>query len=124
MSESLATPSRWLHRWAVLTVVVTLPLLFLGAEVTTKQVGMVDKEWPTAPWLLWVKSWKENGGLAFLIEHSHRLAGYTVGTCTIVLVAGLWLTERRRWLCWLGTAALLGVIVQGILGGMRVLLHA
>jgi hypothetical protein len=40
-SPLLASP-RWLHAWAVLTVVATLPLLFLGAEVTTKQAGMTD----------------------------------------------------------------------------------
>lgn len=121
-SGSRLNGNRWMHRWAVLTAVVTLPLLFLGAEVTTRQVGMVDRDWPTAPWLLWFKSWSESGGLGFLIEHGHRLAGYTVGTCAMVLCAGLWLTEKRRWLCWMGTAVLLGVIVQGVLGGMRVLL--
>jgi heme A synthase len=117
------TPGRWLHRWAVLTALVTLPLLFLGAEVTTNKVGMVDPDWPTAPWLLWVKSWVEHG-VGFLIEHGHRLAGYTVGTCAIVLASWLWLAEPRRWLCWLGTAALAGVCVQGVLGGLRVKLDA
>lgn len=113
----------WLHRWAVLTVLVTLPLLFLGAEVTSNHVGMVDPDWPTAPWLLWIASWKEHG-FGFLIEHSHRLAGYTVGFCTIVLAVWLWRSEPRRWLCWLGTAALAGVCVQGLLGGLRVRLDA
>ncbi len=114
---------RWLHWWAILTVLVTLPLLLLGAEVTTKQVGMVDREWPTVPWHLFVEAW-EPYGLGYLIEHGHRLAGYAVGVCAIVLVAGLWLSEPRRWLCWLGTAALLGVICQGLLGGFRVRLNA
>jgi len=113
----------WLHWWAVLTVVATLPLLLLGAEVTTKQVGMVDREWPTPPWQLLISSWRDHG-LGYLIEHGHRLAGYTVGCCAIVLVVGLWLQEPRRWLRWLGTAALLGVIMQGLLGGFRVLLNA
>jgi cytochrome c oxidase assembly protein subunit 15 len=59
-----------------------------------------------------------------LIEHSHRLAGYTVGACVIVLVLALWCTERRRWVRWLGIAALAGVLLQGVLGGLRVLLNA
>lgn len=118
-----AVGPRWLHGWALLTVLVTLPLLLLGAEVTTKQVGMVDPDWPTPPWHLWLISWRE-AGFGFLIEHGHRLAGYTVGTCAIVLVVGLWWCEPRRWLCWLGTAALLGIMVQGLLGGFRVLLNA
>src|SRR5436190_9755727 len=86
--------SRWLHYWAMLTVCATLPLLALGAEVTTKQVGMVDKEWPTYPWHLWLESWQEKG-LGFLIEHGHRLAGYIVGCCAIVLMMGLWLGQSR-----------------------------
>jgi cytochrome c oxidase assembly protein subunit 15 len=111
------------HYWAVLTALVTLPLLLLGAEVTTKQVGLVDPDWPTPPWQLWLSSWRDSG-LGFLIEHGHRLAGYTVGTCVIVLVLALWLTEPRRWVRWLGVAALAGVVVQGVLGGLRVKLHA
>lgn len=126
MSDT-ATPSgfppRWVHAWAVLTALVTLPLLLLGAEVTTKQVGMVDPEWPTPPWQLWLTGWRDSG-LGFLIEHGHRLAGYTVGVCVIVLTLALWFTEPRRWMRWLGVAALLGVITQGVLGGMRVRLNA
>jgi cytochrome c oxidase assembly protein subunit 15 len=37
------------------------------------------------------------------------------------LVVALWRYEQRRWLCWLGTAALGGVILQGVLGGLTVL---
>ena len=54
----------------------------------------------------------------------HRLAGYVVGCCVIVLTVGLLLSARRRWLKWLGVAALAGVIAQGLLGGFRVVLHA
>lgn len=120
---SLTENCRWLHYWALLTVCATLPLLTLGAEVTTKQVGMVDQEWPTYPWQLWLESWQEKG-LGFLIEHGHRLAGYTVGFCAIVLTAGLWLGQPRRWLSWLGVAGLAGVVIQGVLGGLRVRLNA
>src|SRR5262249_21202853 len=52
--------------------------------------------------------------------HSHRAAGYVVGCCTIVLTIALLVSERRRWLAWLGGAVLLGVCVQGVLGGFRV----
>lgn len=39
---------------------------------------------------------------------------------TIVLTAWLWMREHRRWLCWLGVAALFAVVLQGVLGGLRV----
>lgn len=113
---------RWLHRWAVLTVCVALVVLSLGALVTTRRVGMADPIWPTYPWHLLLIDWQEPTP-GFLIEHSHRAAGYTIGICAIVLAAGLWFGQPRRWLGVLGIAFLLAVIVQGLLGGFRVLLH-
>lgn len=113
---------RWLHGWALLTAAATVALLALGAVVTTFQVGMTDPIWPTAPWHLAFIDWSEpNPG--FVIEHSHRLAGYIVGCCVIVLTLGLLCTARRGWLKWLGVAALAGVIAQGLLGGYRVRLN-
>ncbi|MBX6325520.1 MAG: COX15/CtaA family protein, partial [Chthoniobacterales bacterium] len=43
-----------------------------------------------------------------------------VGFLTIVLAIWLWLGESRQWLRRLGAIAVAGVIVQGILGGLRV----
>ena len=120
--DDLESP-RWLHRCALATVCVTFVGLLLGTLVTTFRVGMADPIWPTYPWHLLLISWEEPKP-GFLIEHSHRLAMYLVGLCVIVLAVGLWLAERRRWLRWLGTGALLGVIVQGLLGGYRVRLNA
>ena len=139
--SSLITPhSPWLHRWAVLTACATFILLLLGAVVTTFRVGMADPIWPTYPWHLLLVSWEEPRP-GFLVEHSHRLAGYIVGCCVIVLAVGLWRNDRRLTYAsgwgatdtnpkrkrglgfrWLGVAALLGVILQGLLGGFRVIL--
>jgi cytochrome c oxidase assembly protein subunit 15 len=123
LSHNTTAAPRWLHRWAVLTVCATFVLLALGAIVTTFRVGMADPVWPSSPLYLFFMSWQEPSP-GFIIEHSHRLAGYIVGCCVIVLAVGLWLTDPRRWVRWLGTAALLAVIVQGLLGGFRVVLHA
>jgi heme A synthase len=112
--------SPWLHRWAVLTACATFVLLLLGAVVTTFRVGMADPIWPTYPWHLLLVSWEEPRP-GFLVEHSHRLAGYIVGCCVIVLTIGLWRSGQRV-LRWLGVAALVGVIIQGLLGGFRVVL--
>jgi cytochrome c oxidase assembly protein subunit 15 len=119
----LAVSPRWLHRWAVVTVCATVVLLALGAVVTTFRVGMADPVWPTYPWHLLLISYQEPRP-GFLIEHTHRLAGYIVGCCVILLALGLWRYHGRRWLGWLGVAALVGVIVQGLLGGFRVRLNA
>jgi len=58
------------------------------------------------------------GGILF--EHTHRLMGSVVGFLTIILAVWLWLSEDRQWVRNLGVIALGGVILQGILGGLRV----
>ena len=60
------------------------------------------------------------GGIFY--EHSHRLFGSLVGFLTILLTISLWVKEPRSWLRWLGVSALGAIIVQGILGGLRVTL--
>jgi cytochrome c oxidase assembly protein subunit 15 len=114
----------WLHRWAVLTVAATIVLLGLGSAVTTIQAGLADKIWPTSPTALMESSPEQLANVRYVVEHSHRLAGYVVGCCVIVLAVWLWLREPRRWLCWLGVVALVGVSLQGLVGGLRVTQHA
>lgn len=97
---------RWLHVWAVLTVVTTLILLVLGQLVTSFRAGMADPIWPTEPWYLFVVGWKEPDR-GYLIEHSHRIAGWAVGGVVSVLALGLWWTEPRKRPRQVGLAALL-----------------
>lgn len=55
-----------------------------------------------------------------LVEHGHRLLGALVGCLTLILCGWLWARETRRWVRILGSAALGLVVLQGILGGLRV----
>jgi heme A synthase len=107
------------HWLAVFTACAALPLLLLGAEVTTKGAGMVDPQGFRAPWHLLTALLRESG-LGFLIEYSHRLAGMVVGVCCIVLAVQLWRTGRRPFDRCLGLIALAGVVAQGLLGIFRV----
>jgi cytochrome c oxidase assembly protein subunit 15 len=59
------------------------------------------------------------GGIFY--EHGHRLIASTVGFLTILLAGWLWIADSRRWIKWLGVAALGAVILQGVLGGLTVL---
>ena len=60
------------------------------------------------------------GCFDYVVEQSHRTAGYLVGRrATAALAAGLWFVARWRLLLWPG-AALLAVVAQGVLGGMAV----
>jgi cytochrome c oxidase assembly protein subunit 15 len=120
------TVPRWLHGWAVLTACAALPLIALGAEVTTKQVGMADKQAVREPWYLLTlpndRLWAQGVGL--VIEHSHRTAGWLVGVSAIVLARGMWIGARGTGVRAAGCLALALVIAQGLLGIFRVWLHA
>lgn len=119
---SVEQSSPWSHRLALLTTVATFPLLFVGGLVTSLGAGLAVPDWPTTfghnmflyPWSKMV------GGIFY--EHSHRLIGSAVGVLTIMLALVLWYQDSRRWLRWLGVAALGAVIAQGVLGGLRVML--
>ena len=54
------------------------------------------------------------------LEHAHRLLGSLLGLTTITLAVLLALREPRAWVKRLGLAAVVLVVVQGILGGLRV----
>jgi cytochrome c oxidase assembly protein subunit 15 len=111
-----------LHRIALLTAAATFPLIFMGGLVTSHHAGLAVPDWPNSfgynmflfPPRLWV------GGILF--EHTHRLMGTVVGTLSIILCAWAWLRDKRKSIRWMATAVLAGVIFQGILGGLRVVL--
>src|SRR5207253_3348426 len=112
--------SQWLNRFAWLACIATLLLICSGGMVTSKNVGLAVPDWPTTfgyhMFLFPVSKWV--GGILF--EHTHRLIGSVVGFLTIILAVWLWLREDRPWVRSLGVIALGGVILQGILGGLRV----
>lgn len=117
-------PHHWLHRFALLTTLATFPLLFAGGLVTSTGSALAVPDWPTtfgSNMFLYPFSGMVGG---ILYEHSHRLLGALVGFLTIILTLWLWLKEPRLWLRWLGSLALAAVILQGVLGGLRVVLLA
>jgi len=112
--------SKWLHRFAWFTSIATLLLICSGGMVTSKGVGLAVPDWPTTfgynMFLFPVSKWV--GGIFF--EHTHRLIASTVGFLTIILAIWIWRGDPRRWMRRLGFAALGAVILQGVLGGLRV----
>jgi len=111
----------WLHRFAVLTALGTFLLLGLGGLVTSHEAGMSVPDWPTSygynMFALPIKFWR--GGAFF--EHTHRLLASAVGFLTTILAVWIWLKDPRKWMKWLAFAAFLGVVAQGVLGGLRVI---
>jgi heme a synthase len=114
--------SIWPHRLAVVLACATFPLLFIGGLVTSKGAGLAVPDWPTTfGYNMFLYPWSKMIGDIFY-EHSHRLIAAVVGLLTIALALVFWRGERRQWLRWLAVAALLLVILQGVIGGLRVVL--
>ena len=120
MARSADNP--WLHRFAILTALVTLALIGIGGLVTSHEAGMSVPDWPTTygynMFLFPIRLWR--GGIFY--EHTHRLLASAVGLLTAILAIWLWVKESRSWLRWLGVIAFFGVVLQGVLGGLRVVL--
>jgi heme A synthase len=111
-----------LRLWAWLTVAAALPLALLGAEVTTRGVGMADQASVRAPWYFFTLDLSDTP-LGLMIEHGHRLFGWSLGLCAIVLALGLTIAARS-WHRWIGWVVLVMVSAQGIFGILRVKYHA
>lgn len=121
-SERLPLSRVGLHVFAIVTAVVTFVLLTSGGLVTSKGVGMAVPDWPSTfgynMFLFPISQWV--GGVFY--EHTHRLLGSLVGLLTLTLAVWVFAVDRRRWVRVLAVAAVVGVIIQGVLGGLRVTL--
>ena len=117
--------SRIVHRLAVLIVCLIWPLIWVGGLVTTYDAGMAVPDWPNTygynlflyPYKTWLL-----GPFDLFIEHGHRLLGALVGFTAIGLVIAAFRKESRKWVRWFSVFILGAVIVQGGLGGIRVVL--
>jgi cytochrome c oxidase assembly protein subunit 15 len=115
----------WPHAIACLLVAVTAVLLSFGALVTTYEAAMAVPDWPGTyghnmflfPWAAWF-----HGPWDLFLEHGHRLLGAATGIVTLILAAVAWRGRASTAVRWLAVAAVALVVVQGLLGGARVLL--
>jgi cytochrome c oxidase assembly protein subunit 15 len=87
-----------------------------GASVTSNDAGLSVPDWPLSYGKVMPPM---TGGIFY--EHGHRMIASTVGFMTIIMAIWLWQVERRVWMKRLGLAAVGGVVLQGVLGGMTVL---
>jgi cytochrome c oxidase assembly protein subunit 15 len=123
VSVSHETVHPLIRRLATTTCVVALLPIGMGALVTTLKAGMAFADWPSSdghnmllyPWFRDFATSPEK-----FTEHGHRLAGMLIGFVSIILAAAAW----RLCTGWVRTYAfsiLVAVILQGLLGGARVL---
>lgn len=116
-TEVNASFNPYLHRYAVALAVCTLFLVVAGASVTSNQAGLSVPDWPLSYGQVMPQM---TGGVFF--EHGHRMVATFVGLLTIGLAIWLSIADQRPWMKKLGWISLGAVIVQGLLGGLTVLL--
>jgi cytochrome c oxidase assembly protein subunit 15 len=113
-----------LARFALLTALAVVPLITIGGLVTSTQSGMAVPDWPStygANMFLYPLGAHSQPGV--YLEHAHRLFGAFVGVTAIVLLIFTLSVERRRWVRTLAAIVFGLVVVQGVLGGLRVWLQ-
>ena len=123
---AIATKSPNVAHWLACSLVaVTGVLLTFGALVTTYEAAMAVPDWPGTyghnmflfPFAEWFY-----GPWDLFLEHGHRLLGASVGILAIILAVAVWKTNQSSMVRGLVLAAVFLVVLQGVLGGLRVLL--
>ena len=111
-----------LRRFTKLVAVSTLFLIFAGAMVTSTGSGLAVPDWPNTygKFMFFFPLSKMVGGIFY--EHGHRMIASAVGFLTIIQAIWLQRREPKKFVRTLGWLSLAAVIVQGLLGGITVLL--
>ncbi|MFN0244220.1 MAG: COX15/CtaA family protein [Planctomycetota bacterium] len=120
-------PSTWPARLALLTCLAAVPLIFFGGAVTTLRAGLAIDGWLVLEpgrgdhflWFYPIEKWFRDTGT--FVEHTHRQIGSLVGLLAIATVVATFLATRVRIARHAALLALLAVVLQGVLGGLRVL---
>ncbi|MCP3902751.1 MAG: hypothetical protein GY715_03865 [Planctomycetes bacterium] len=110
----------WRSAFVTVALVATLLVVIAGGVVTSTGTGLAVPDWPNtfgSNMFLYPLA-KMTGGIYY--EHAHRLYGALVGFTTIVLAIVLFATDKRGWVRVLAIFAVLLVVGQGVLGGLRV----
>ena len=105
--------------YAKFIVAATFVLIFIGGLVTSNNAGMAVPDWPLSFGSLNPEGWW--GNIPVRLEHGHRLFASGVGLLVTILFFWVWFGGRHpRALRLLTLMAFIGVIAQGVLGGLRV----
>ena len=113
-------PPAWAGLLSKVGLGATFLLVVAGGLVTSNESGLAVVDWPNSygyNMFLYPIS-RMTGGIYY--EHAHRLFGSLVGLTTVALALYLWRRDGRKWISALAFTSVVVVVIQGILGGLRV----
>lgn len=105
------------RRLAVVTALFAYLQIALGGVVRVSGSGLGCPDWPLCNGRPYPPAnWHS------IIEYSHRAVGSVTGVLIIATVVLAWIVYRKRrpLVAWLASASLIGVVGEGILGGIVV----
>ncbi len=108
------------HTFAAVCAGAVFLLLVTGGLVTGLEQGLAVPDWPNTfghNMLLYPLSEMKEG---VYYEHAHRLFGTLVGLTTLMMTAVAWAERRPAAIRWGSVLVLAAVVLQGLMGGMRV----
>lgn len=109
MTETQGHPG--VRRFAALAAAMTLVLILAGGLVTTTGTGDTIPTWP--------QSWGKMS-VGWPVEWSHRAAAGIVAVLVTVLAVWLQRRESRPWVRRIGWIAFAAVLLQALIGGLRI----
>lgn len=121
-AQTIVQRRRLLQLSAWGTVLFVLLLIFVGGMVKSTNAGLSVPDWPNTygHFMFSFPLDRMVGGIFW--EHSHRMLASIAGLLTFGLTWLVYRYDRRRWVRHVALAASIAVLVQGIFGGLTVLL--
>ncbi|MCC5023282.1 MAG: COX15/CtaA family protein [Candidatus Synoicihabitans palmerolidicus] len=95
-------------------------LVMLGAFTTSIGAGMIFLDWPLSNGSLNPEGWLND--IMMFAEHSHRLSAGMMSVITIAIGIAVWRREARALVRHVAIFAIALVLVQALVGGLRVML--
>ena len=118
--RTVGTQPDWLARFAGVVTCIAAPLLFVGGLVTSTNSGMAVPDWPQTYGMNMFLYPLGTAPTDVFLEHSHRLFGTFLGLGSLTLMVWTIVSEPRRGVKGWAIGIFLCILLQGLLGGIRV----
>ena len=113
-----ASPTAF-RRLAYLTLALLFAIVVSGATVRLTASGLGCENWPRCG-----ETFLPEKDFHALVEFGNRVVGFIVGLVSLAAAVAAWRVERLpRWVVWAAAALPLTVLLQGVLGGITVLVE-